>query len=249
MEFLLDQTDLYKQFCPFCPPATRAAVCRRDNDSSHILTLANGRNPPLKKNFQPTYFCSVFVRVLPPTLPIATFANKTRMEPNMSYDTDSQNEPVCRFGPGRDYVSIWPPEPVGRPVASPNSLTKVLSSIAEIMATFVGSQPRCTAALSAITDRPTERIRFPKETKLHASDDRRADSTTDPAPAANTTGNSGLSTEPTLFPDDSGSSIRIRHKPKHSVRAHRRTAKKRSALSLPGQGSLFDIDFTSARTA
>jgi len=58
-----------------------------------------------------------------------------------------------------------------------------------------------------------------------------------------------LSSEPMLFPDDCRISIRTGHKPKHGVRAYRRTAKKGPARGLSRQGSLFKSDFKSARTA
>jgi hypothetical protein len=60
---------------------------------------------------------------------------------------------------------------------------------------------------------------------------------------------SGLSVEPLLFADDIRVGLRIGHKPKHHVRAHRRASKKRHGLEIAGQGSLFDANGKSARIA
>jgi hypothetical protein len=59
----------------------------------------------------------------------------------------------------------------------------------------------------------------------------------------------GFSGEPMLFANDSGTGVRIRYKPKHRIRAHRTASKKRHAVGIAGQGSLFEIDFRSAKTA
>ena len=55
--------------------------------------------------------------------------------------------------------------------------------------------------------------------------------------------------QPLLFPDDFRISRNLKHQSKHRLRAYRRTAKKESAVSLPGQSSLFAADLRSARSA
>lgn len=60
---------------------------------------------------------------------------------------------------------------------------------------------------------------------------------------------SGFQGEPMLFADDCRIGTRIKSKPKHGVRASRRTSKKRVSGNVHGQGSLFETDFEVARTA
>ena len=60
---------------------------------------------------------------------------------------------------------------------------------------------------------------------------------------------SELRGEPMLFGDDWRVGRRVKHKPKHRVRTHRRTSKKTASLAGEGQGSLFELDSSRARTA
>jgi hypothetical protein len=41
----------------------------------------------------------------------------------MNNGRDERIEPVCKFGPGGDYVSFWPPGSFELPQLSSNSLT------------------------------------------------------------------------------------------------------------------------------
>jgi hypothetical protein len=66
--------------------------------------------------------------------------------------------------------------------------------------------------------------------------------------AAATSGRA-FSAEPMLFPDPGGNGVRIKHKPKHRIRAYRRVAKKGSTVRFAEQGSLFESQYRSAKTA
>ena len=125
---------------------------------------------------------------------------------------NKQIEPVCRFGPGGDFISVWPSEPQRFSLASKN-------------------------------------IPFRKEILEYTAGTTRANGPAYPAPATVIKGDSLFPDEPMLFTDDWRVGLRAGHKPKHHIRAYRRAVKKRPALVLAGQGSLFDANFKSAKTA
>ena len=58
----------------------------------------------------------------------------------MSRVPDNQFEPLCRFGPGGDFVSAWPSESQKQPLRpAANGLSKLLDVISEIISAVVGS--------------------------------------------------------------------------------------------------------------
>ena len=138
--------------------------------------------------------------------------------------------PICKFGPGGDFISIWPSERFDRPELtaegssqfSTNRLTKLLASLNKIIDKLVG--PESYTDLAVPTDIQT--------TAGLVLADKRFD-----RPELTAEG---------LFADDCRIGITTIHQPKHSIRAYRRTAKKRSAFGLCLQGSLFEIDLKSA---
>jgi len=162
---------------------------------------------------------------------------------------NKQIEPVCKFGPGGDFVSAWPKEPTSSLKPAPNRLAKLLNSIAEIINATLGSE------FDSVTEVPTDiapqanRILYQEEKLKYAVKNSEANEPPHTTSATIIKSNSPLSGEPMLFADDWGVGSRVGHKSKHRIRTYRRTAKKRHALSLPGQGSLFEADFKSAKTA
>jgi hypothetical protein len=130
----------------------------------------------------------------------------------MDSGTNKQLEPVCRFGPGGEFVSIWP-GPSEFQLLSQNRLLKTLACLNEIIAGVLGSE----------FDQPSADI-----PKAH------------PAPAAGG--------QPTLFPDDNRIALQATHKPRHRLRAHRRTVK-RPRIEPREQGMLFEPDIKIARIA
>jgi len=124
---------------------------------------------------------------------------------NSDNDKDKQVEPLCKFGPGGDFISVW----------------------------------------------PTESAELPqRKGKLkHAVKNSEADKSAYAAPATVIKSDSYICGEPMLFADDWRIGVRDGHKSKHRIRTYRRIAKKRPALGLSGQGSLFETNFKIAKTA
>jgi hypothetical protein len=157
----------------------------------------------------------------------------------MKKDRERQAEPLCKFGPGGDFVSAWEPKPSERAQVA----AKLLDSAVEALAAAFGLK-RAThlSCPDEQTDRHTEKQKDAIENgTAHDS----TDAASAPAPADDST----FSAEPLLFPDLVRNGIRIKHKPKHRIRASRRAAKKGSAFRIPKQGSLFEGQFPRAKIA
>lgn len=156
------------------------------------------------------------------------------------------NEPLCKFGPGGDFVSFWPPKPGMRP----SPLTELLNKLVPLVKAAPAQQPQTHKP--EIAGKPTEHqqhIISPKEEFEHAAKHDAGSKTTDPAPATIIKRDNIFAGQPMLFPDDSRTRRRVGHKSKHRVRTHRRNAKKELTAGLAGQGSLFEANFKSAKTA
>lgn len=141
-------------------------------------------------------------------------------------------EPVCRFGPGGDFVFDWSPRDLKSSQLSEKYLSKFLSSLNEIMTALLGSDLNTTSRENSeyVVENQTGQPAYSTTNAVVKSDSR-------------------LSGQPMLFSDDSRISIAAEHKPKHRIRTYHRTAKKRTSVSFTDQGSLFEADFKSAKTA
>ena len=161
------------------------------------------------------------------------------------------DEPICRFGPGGDYVRAWPGKAAGKADPAPaaeNPLRKVLQSLADIIGATVN-----------IASIPGIRIEGPQEVGACeiVSEEReenqvaanKESGTGDAETTGNTQAHPAVRAEPLLFADDSRVGAGGRRKSNHRIRAHRKTAKKRAAQKIDGQGTLFEIDCTSQSAA
>lgn len=169
-------------------------------------------------------FCSVFVRVLGWGLPIKIVAagggfwicrgGISERGRKMNTEKRTRIGPVCKFGPGGDFVSVWPRQlkPLFR--RSQSRLVRLLGSMGGTIAELFDSEFSTVQIESAGAE-----------------------------------GGGGVSSEPMLFADDWRAGRQIRHKPKHRIRAYRRAAKKRAAVEFSGQGTLFEADGKSTKTA
>jgi len=154
-------------------------------------------------------------------------------------------EPLCKFGPGGDYVRKWPREKVVKRAGDEKVLGKLLSTIAEIIGATVN--PELMEELQGQYEvELLEEIKIVKEELKGAGKHEGTDnaSTTKSAGAGGGTGAGEL-----LFADDRRSSKRARRKPHYRIRTYRRAAKKRSGREYEGQGTLFEIDPASQSAA
>jgi len=148
------------------------------------------------------------------------------MSSNEDKQIEGVPEPVCRFGPGGDFVWVWPRESALS--AQPGGLSRLLGWLSEVIHKPPGSD---------------------KGQLDYASENSKAGRAAYASSATTITANRRIQFEPMLFADDWRVSARAEHKPKHRIRTHRRAAKKRPAHDQWRQGSLFELDLQSARTA
>ena len=155
-------------------------------------------------------------------------------------------EPVCKFGPGGEYLSVWPPGRVQEDDLSAGHVTRLLESLGEIIGVLSGS--RCVRASTPAMSNNNP-VATPKETSPDAAARHRPHRRFNPETAPGAAAYRGFPREPMLFPDDSRTGEPIEPQPQHGVRAPRRTPKIIAALDLPGQGTFFEIDAPRAKSA
>jgi hypothetical protein len=162
----------------------------------------------------------------------------------MISNRERQAEPLCKFGPGGDFVAAWQPERSERAEA----LAGLLGSAIEALAAAFGLK-RTTPYLHPERSRrvplnddiyPNEQTDQHMEKSNDAIENSTALDSTDAPSAPAPANDSPFSAEPLLFPDFVRNGLRIKHKPKHHIRASRRAAKKGPAFRIPKQGSLFE---------
>ena len=199
------------------------------------------------------WFCSVFVWVFCGGRPIGRGLIGQRLEkrteqrvPRMDIHRIRRIEPVCKFGPGGEYLSVWPPGLLPEDDLSGGHLSRLLASLAEIVGVLSGT--RCVQATTLTTSR-NKTAPTAKETTPDAAARHRPHRRFDPETAPSAPAHRRFPREPMLFPDDSRAGEPAKPQPKHGVRAPRRAAKKVTAVDFAGQGSLFEVDAPRAKTA
>ena len=136
--------------------------------------------------------------------------------------------PICKFGPGGEYISDWPAVPLySAAISQPNPLGRVL----EMITRMIGKPPLGHLAVTQTrrqADADTQKIIQTHREKYERA--AKQDSSAYAAPIAAIGNNSPFSGEPTLFRDHTGTCVADQNKPNYRVRASRRSAKKRSSL-------------------
>jgi len=150
------------------------------------------------------------------------------------FEKTKQDIPLCKFGPGGDYVNSWsaPESPMPQERHSP--LGKVLNLIAEILGAAV--QPEILTEIACAL--PTEPLNLQTASREKTENEPAYSHHTPPASYA-AAGKTSC-TEAMLFGDDWGTGCGPAHQPDHRVRARRRTSRKRPSGTFNRQGTLFD---------
>ncbi len=167
----------------------------------------------------------------------------------MKITDDHENSPLCRFGPGGDYTSLWPTANDASEPREGSSLTALLKSLGELVALCMGAPVGSLQAGRSDARSLIARIRFPKERINNVKSDSTATRSSDAATNASAQIHRQHQAKQMLLPYDGGTGKQAGSQPKHRVRAHRGASKKRAAVGFTGQGTLFDSDTRSARTA
>jgi hypothetical protein len=165
----------------------------------------------------------------------------------MDNHINQQIEPVCRFGPGGDFIFGWPSKPQASVYLS-NRFVKLLNSMNEILNALVGCGFDLDSAPADVRTIPQQSV-WRKEKLEYAYGNDGLDGQAYASSVTIVKSDSSLSGEPMLFSDDRGVVFTVGNKPKHRIRTYRRTAKKGPPFGLHSQGSLFEPDCKSARIA
>jgi len=159
---------------------------------------------------------------------------------NMEREIITKIGPVCRFGPGGDYESIWPDDWTQQSQQPKNALAGLLNVLAGIIDVLRGSARQYyiegPAEINELSD---------QETTKNASKPGRSYT----AAGSVVERNRWLSNQPGLFTDDWRDGANIKHKPNNRIRAHRAVAKKRICFTSAESRTLFDTDSQSAKIA
>jgi hypothetical protein len=168
------------------------------------------------------------------------------MDRKMEEYYNQNKEPVCRFGPGGEYSFAWPDKEQDT-AKYQSSLMNVLLTLRDILYATLssGAEPNYSICESAVN---TNRIKLLEKGLTQYVPDSSEEKPHTPA-IANIKSHCQVSEQQLLFSDDSRISIGTVGKQKHRIRTHRRAAKKRTSHSFTGEGSLFEPDFKSAKTA
>jgi hypothetical protein len=110
--------------------------------------------------------------------------NRMKMTPKRNMDT----EPLCKFGPGGDYIAVWQPEPPESWELS-NCLVRLLACVAEVAALVPGLKRIGSRATSSSAFSSNGLTVYHKEKVKNAAENSRAHNTTDPAPTTATEDN------------------------------------------------------------
>jgi len=183
---------------------------------------------------------------------IADWKPATQSGKKMIPDRKRQAEPLCKFGPGGDFVAAWQP----KPSEYPDVLARLLGSAVDALAAAFGLKSAGANVPLSSNFYPPKGVPRTNEPTVHhmeklndAIENSTAHDSTDSASAPAHANDSPFSAEPLLFPDLVRNGLRIKHQPKHRIRAPRRTAKKGPAFRIPKQGSLFEGQLARARIA
>ena len=165
---------------------------------------------------------------------------------------DEFDVPVCRFGPGGDYINDWPGAKTQPPNQGPNPLSKVLAMIADVMGTTVSGelmiqeQTPFYISMAGTPNKTQADIERPTDDHLlrekQSGAPNKPDHTSNAPSTTGSKSDSRPAAESMLFADDSRSCSGAKHKPHHRIRAYRRAPRKRTPRRVEGQGTLFEVN-------
>ena len=159
------------------------------------------------------------------------------------FDFDSEI-PLCRFGPGGDFIRTWPPCEKAAPApvvaAEENNLTRLIGLIGHLMGLPVDGPADRESVPAAMAAKKTEST---AKSNMHKEKTQDGGSSPDHSQTIRRTGSTRKAgSQILLFGDDRRIGQCAGHKPSYRVRASRRPARKKAGASPPGKGTLFEIN-------
>jgi hypothetical protein len=204
----------------------------------------------LKKFFQARNFCSVFVWVFYVGLSIQisaeridNFKYRTKGFSMRQFNENFSDIPLCRFGPGGDFVSYWPKgSGESYPELHENKLTKIIERLNRIISGIIQNQPDVQVNFCGTEATILQKMQDERKIIAKPTIKKQAHTPTNPASLSD----KKISGQQFLFADDWGAGERAGHKQKHDIRAHRGASKKRVSFKWHREGSLFGAELKSA---
>jgi hypothetical protein len=162
------------------------------------------------------------------------------------FDSFYDDIPVCRFGPGGDFVEDWPSQASSKQTDSIAEILKVLAKMLDITITTKLLQNSTIDKINlAINNADSSNLTVNKEGTL----DTQKPTEPDAAAVGSAEAHRKLSEKQMLFDNASGTGGIAGHKQNHGVRTHRRVKRKRTPFSTFRQGSLFEPYYESSKVA
>jgi|GEM_PF-3566838 len=175
------------------------------------------------------------------------------MDKNERFYSDP-NLPICRFGPGGDFVTDWPVGTAGKvSKASRRPIGTVLKAIAKMLDAVITEELLNSSTIekinlaingeSEISNFKSQISNMENKIDVNKSDESNASTT------AGIEAGGQLQTQPMLFDNASGTGTIAGNKQNIHIRTHRRVKRKKTAFSQPWQGSLFESYSQSSKVA
>ena len=174
------------------------------------------------------------------------------MDKNKRFSND-ENFPVCRFGPGGDFVQdYWPDKKASKASRQPiGSLLKAIAKMLDVVITEELLQSSTIEKINLAINGAQLTADLENEIDINKSvyGEQGRTNESDASPVTGLEANQHLQKEPMLFDNASGTGAVAGHKPTDGIRARRGTKRKRTAFSAPWQGSLFEPYAQSTKVA
>jgi hypothetical protein len=165
------------------------------------------------------------------------------MDKNKRFQSDD-NLPLCRFGPGGEFVTNWSGKKVSKVSHRPiGSLLKTIAQMLDAVITEELLQNSTIEKINLAIQNSDSTINTENKIDFYKPNESNAPA----APGPET--DKQLQEEPMLFDHAAGTCRPVGHKPNHSFRTRRGAKRKRTAFSQSWQGSLFEHYDQSAKVA
>ena len=157
------------------------------------------------------------------------------------FNIDDGKQPLCKFGPGGDYVYNWPGENPPLTTAGGNSLGRVIGALAQIIGATINCELLSELQSNAAAEiKDAVKAKLPKEKTESAN--KKPPRPNYSATIRGAKESKTFPTQPMLFADNGRTCRKVRHKQTHRLRAHRRPSRKRTPCKIKGQSTLFEIN-------
>jgi len=156
--------------------------------------------------------------------------------------------PVCRFGPGGDFLRSWPGAALSHHRDSPSGLSASVMLLREMIMLLFGLEPDSTTVCSLLPKSVKRALKLKLNQEYSIKDDEQ-NGQAGSLRIRIVRGGRRFSQQPTLFGDDWQVQAKPGHISRHRIRTYHSTSKKSPSPQLSSQRWLFETDLKNAKTA